>query len=111
MISWLMSRSLFNQVRPHDLLVRDLGLGAVGGGHGHALLSRGNDRSAHLLLGRPDADAAPARGLEVLLSPERPVEPRRGHLDAVLAQVVAQDAGDTLAQGVVDALRMVDVDA
>src|SRR2546423_7399768 len=97
MISWLMSRSLIDQVGPHDLGVRDLGLGTVGGGHRHGLLACGEDFAAQLPVGGADADASSTRGLEMLLPAQRPIEPRRGGLDAVLAQVVAQDVGDALA--------------
>ncbi len=59
----------------------------------------------------PELDPAADRRLEVLSRAQRAVDARRGDLDGVLAQVVAQDVGDARAQLVVDAVRMVDVDA
>src|ERR1700757_3418872 len=109
-ISWLISRSLVDQVGPHDLGIRDLGFGPVRGGDLHALLARGENLAAQLSCGGAKLDVAPQRRLEVLLPPQRPVQSRGRDLDAVLTQVVAQDVGDTRAQGMVDAPRLVDVD-
>ena len=43
---------LVDQICPHDLGVRDLGLGAVRGGDRHALLARGENLPAQLSPGR-----------------------------------------------------------
>src|SRR5512146_1388178 len=103
-----MSRSLMDEIGPHDLGVRDLGFGAVRGGDCHALLTGGEDLPTQLPAGGANFDAVSLGGCEVLLAAQRPVESRRRHLDAVVAEVVAQEVGDPRAERVVYAVRVVD---
>ena len=59
---------------------------------------------------RPQHDLASDHLPEVRRRAERPLESRRRDLDREAVEVVAQDRGDPFAEGVVDALRVVDVD-
>ena len=99
-----------DQVGPHDLVVRDvrrlrplrdLNGPLTGGDHLAA-------RAARLGL---DTHASADGALEVLARAQRPLEARRGDLDAVGVEVGPQHVGDALAERMVDALRVVDVDA
>ena len=65
--------------------------------------TRFRSRGAH-------GDRAADGALEVRATPERGLGAGRRDVDRVLAQVVAEDVGDALAERVVDALRMVDED-
>src|SRR5581483_7934685 len=105
MISWLISHPLVDQVRPHDLLERDFGVVDL-----HVARIRGHELALQLPAPeRAELDAAPDGAGEMLGLAQRPLDPGGGDVDAVLAQVVAQDVGDARAQFVVDALGVVDV--
>src|SRR5581483_774207 len=104
MISWLMSHPLVDQVRPDDVVVRDLGLVDLDGAR-----VGGDELAAEAALPRPELDAVADGVREVLRLSQRPVRTGGGDVDGVLAEVVAQDVGDPRAERVVDAGRTVDV--
>jgi hypothetical protein len=91
-----------DQVRPHDLVVRDLdGLTR----HVRQLqraLARGHDLAARPQARGLQPHPAPERALEVLARAERPVEAWRRHLDAVAVEVAPQEVRHALAELVVD---------
>src|SRR5438874_5792532 len=105
MISWLMSHLSVDQVRPHDLVVRNLGLVDF-----HAALVCEDDLAAKLALARTELHAASHDAGEVLRLAQRALDAGGRDVDRVFAQVVAQQVGDARAQPVVDALGMVDED-
>src|SRR5487761_274051 len=104
MISWLMSHLSVDQVRPHDLVVRNLGLVDP-----HTALICKNNLALQLpATERAELHAAPDRAGEMLRCTQRPLDPWRGDVDGVLTLVVAQAVGDARAQRVVDAGSVVD---
>src|SRR5690349_2395460 len=105
MISWLISHPLVDQVRPHDLVVRDLGLVDR-----HVVLVGEDDLAAEPALARAELDPASDDAGEVVRLAEGPSRARRRDVDGVLAEVVAERVRHALAERVVDAGRMVDVD-
>src|SRR5690349_177716 len=104
MISWLISHPLVDQVRPHDVLVRDLGLVDA-----HAARIRGHELAADAAVTRAQLDSAADGAGEVLRLAQRPFDSGGRDVDAVLAQVVAQRIRDARAQRMIDAVGMVDV--
>src|SRR5438270_4196934 len=105
MISWLMSHLSVDQVRPHDLVVRNLGLVDF-----HAALVCEDDLAAKLALARAELHAASDDAGEVLGPAQRALDAGGRDVNRVLAQVVAQQVGDARAQPVIDSLGMVDED-
>src|SRR5439155_4477638 len=99
-----------DQVAPYDRVVRDVHR-LRAGLNGDAAVACGHDLAAYaspFLCAK--RDAAPECVAEVLWPADRTLEARRRDVYRVLAQVVTQHVGDTLAKGVVDALGVVDVD-
>ncbi len=115
MISWLMTRSHPRSGWPARSRCTGCGiLGAVCGGDGDAVRSGGDDLALELLAAHhPHLDAAADRVGEVLVRAQRALEPGRGDLDRVLAEVVRGRTltGDALTELVVDPVRVVDEDA
>src|SRR5581483_2110887 len=106
MISWLFSHPLVDQIRPDDLLVRDFGVVDL-----HVARVRRDELALELPAPEsPDFHAASDDAGEVLGLAQRPLDAGGRDVDRVLAQVVAQDVGDTRAQRVVHPFGMVDVD-
>src|SRR6185369_2375714 len=111
-ISWLiLSLPFLDQIHPHDAVVRYVDGVARPVRELQRALARRDDLATRLYVLGLDAHLPPDRALEVRARPQRPVEPRRRHLDAVVVEVAAQHVRDPLAERVVDTLRMVDVDA
>src|SRR5581483_10376923 len=116
MISLLMSSSPFvDEVAPHDLAVRDHnGLAAAGAEAQGAFVCR--DHLAAKALAAADLVLGahgdlPADGIaEVRGRAQRPLDARRGDVDGVPVQVAAEQVGNPLAERVVDARGVVDVD-
>src|ERR1044072_2561716 len=101
---------LVDQVAPDDLVVRDLD-GVVARTDDDGLLSGADDLALELLaLGRAKGEGAPDRVAEVLGGADRALDPRRGDVDRVLAQVLPQHVGDARAERVVDSLGVIDED-
>src|SRR4051812_9309254 len=114
-ISWLISPLPFvDQVAAHDRVVRDLDClfaraelerALTGGDELAAEAGTAVDRRA-----RAQCHLASDGGAEVRGLAQRALEPRRGDLDREPVEVAAQDVRDALAERVVDAARVVDVD-
>src|SRR5579864_2165968 len=105
MISWLISHPLVDEVRPHDLVVRNFGVVDL-----HVARIRGHELPLQLPAPeRAELLAAPDCAGEMLGLAQRPLDAWGRHVDAVLAEVVAQGVGYPRAQRVVDACGMVDV--
>src|SRR5581483_2481125 len=115
MISLLISLPFVDEVAPDDRVVRDRdGLGAAGdeaegGGAGVRHLAPEALPAVDVARGA-DRDLAADRPAEVLGRAQRPLDPRRRDVDRVAVEVAAQEPGDALAEGVVDAARVVDED-
>src|SRR5579871_2737996 len=111
-ISWLIAYLPFvDQIGPYDRVVRyvDRLAGPV-----HELerpLADGGDLAAEFAIGGLDANLAALGVSEVLACAERPFETGRAHLDGVAVEVRPEDPADPLAECVVDAARLVHVDA
>src|SRR5437763_13233806 len=107
MISWLMALPFVDQVAPDDRLVRDVQRVSV---HSdlHGTLARLEHLAAHAPLGRPQRNTAPNGVAEMRRGADGPLDPRRGHVDRVLPQVVPEGVRHPLPELVVDALRVVD---
>jgi hypothetical protein len=104
--------SLVDQVAPHDLAVRDLNRIGASGGDPNGFVVCGENLAANLLArGRLQPDAAPDRPREVLGLAQGTLEARRGDVDRVVAPVLVELVRDALAERVVDAAGVVDVDA
>src|SRR5438309_11609357 len=88
MISWLMSHRSVDQVRPHDLVVRNLGLVDF-----HAALVCEDDLAAKLALARSELHAASDDACEMLRLAQRALGTGGRDVDRVLAQVVPQHVG------------------
>src|SRR5438552_13422474 len=114
MISRLIVLPFVDQVAPDDRFVRDLDAVAVRGQPKPPLLG-GEDLSPEA---RPAADLLrgaerdlPADDVsEVRRLAQRPSEPRRGDIDRVAVEIAAEEPGHTLAERMVDPLRVVDED-
>src|SRR5262249_29449633 len=111
MISWLMTLPFVDEVAPDELAVRDGDRLIRVGGDGQGLVVRSEDDAAEALapadLARGAERDAAAEGIaKVGRLAERPLEAGRRHVDRVVAPVAVQDAGDPLAQRVVDPLRV-----
>src|SRR5436190_733782 len=116
MISWLMSLPLVDQIPAHDRVVPDVERLRSRDGQRHRVLAGGEHLAPKSLASfelppRPDRDPAPYGRREVLPLAERPLGAGRRDLDGEVPQVPAERLGDALAECVVDAVRMVDVDA
>ena len=104
-------RSFLDQVASHDRVVRDLHRLALARVHLKRPLAGADELATDLLLvGCADGDCPADGALEVRAAPERRLGAGRRDVDRVLAQVVAEDFRDALAESVVDSLRMVDED-
>src|SRR5262245_16237057 len=120
MISWLMWSTPrrsdgFDDVGPHDRVVRDPQRFRPGDVERHRVPVRREHLATEAVLPTPitaraDGDAVAERPVEVLRLAQRPVRPRRRHLDAVVLEIRADLVRDALAERVVDTARMVDVD-
>src|SRR5712691_23534 len=108
MISRDISVPFVDEVAADDVLVRHLYV-LVLGLDDHGAFAGIYDLAAEALLRlRAERDAAADGVAEMLRRAQRPGEARRGNVDAVLAQVVPKHVGHALAEGVVDALGMID---
>jgi hypothetical protein len=92
---------LVDQVAPDDLVVRDLD-GVVARTDDDGLLSGADDLALELLRSACEGDGAADRVAEVLGRADGALDPRRGDVDRVLAQVLAQHVGDARAERVID---------
>src|SRR5688572_14409012 len=101
---------LVDQVAPDDLVVRDLD-GVVARPDDDGPLTGAEDLPLEALaLRRAERHLAPDRVAEVLRRADRALDPGRGDVDRILAQVLAQHVGDARAERVVDALGVIDED-
>src|SRR5579884_3180582 len=100
-----------DQIGPHDLVVRYVGRLGAFAAEPEGAFAGGDDLTAQPLAGRTHLHLPADRAREVLARAQRPLDAGRRHLDRVAVEVGTQHVRDALAERVVDAAGLVDVDA
>src|SRR5439155_25688605 len=109
------SRALLDQIASHDRFVRDVYRVFPAGGDLEGALARSDElapealATGNLVCGA-DRDLASDYSLEVRLASQRRLRAGRRDVDRIAVEVVAQDVCHALAEGMIDALRVVDED-